>query len=202
MAAAGVVSSAALASSWAPPGVVSWAAPGVVSSAAHACGTECSPVQQASPGEQDLLRLTRCSQRDVLGCAAPRSSRSYSPHGLAAWLDFRPVAPRSDRLTLGATIEPQQGYPWRLRIETTFEVRSNGVEMTWDDSCPWVQIHTCDLPGGPGQSGHRVGLAVEPRTCGPDAFNAGRYDCDPGLLRVGAGRTVTASWRIAALTSI
>lgn len=74
-----------------------------------------------------------------------------------------------------------------------------GVEMTWDAACPWVQVHTADLPGGPAQPGHRAGLAVEPMTCAPDAFNAARYDYDAGLILIEPGATAEASWRISAL---
>lgn len=71
-----------------------------------------------------------------------------------------------------------------------------GVEMSWDASCPWVQVHTADKPD-PATS--RLGLAVEPMTCAPDAFNAGSYDYDAGLLVVEPEASVTASWRIAAI---
>lgn len=77
--------------------------------------------------------------------------------------------------------------------------RGTGVEISWDGACPWVQVHTADLPGGPAQPGHRAGLAVEPMTCAPDAFNAGRYDYDAGLILIEAGGSAEASWRIAAL---
>lgn len=43
------------------------------------------------------------------------------------------------------------------------------VGMRWDASCPWLQIHTADKPE-PAIS--RRGLAVEPMTCPPDAFNS------------------------------
>lgn len=238
--------------------------------------------------------------------ALTEPDRGHALHGLAAWLDFASVvAAEGDGLTLSATIEPQQGYPWRVRVETTFELgddglkqsvratnespeaapfgtgphpylvagsapldewtlslpaaqvlevtddrlvplglrpveidadrfdfreprrlgpvdvdhaytdldrdadgtatvrltdpHGTGVELSWDDRCPWVQIHTADLPGGPAQPGHRAGLAVEPMTCAPDAFNADRYDYDTGLLTIGPGQSVTASWRIAAI---
>lgn len=72
-----------------------------------------------------------------------------------------------------------------------------GVEMTWDAACPWVQIHTSDK--GVGKPGHRTGLAVEPMTCAPDAFNADRYDHDAGLIVLEPGASASASWRIAAL---
>ena len=46
-----------------------------------------------------------------------------------------------------------------------------GVECEWDPSTlPWVQVHTADLPD-PARS--RLGLALEPMTCPPDAFNSG-----------------------------
>ena len=77
----------------------------------------------------------------------------------------------------------------------TVELRTadgTGVAMTWDERCPWVQIHTADNPGLDGI--HRIGLAVEPMTCPPDAFNSGT---DLVVLEPGAEHA--ASWRIAAL---
>jgi len=71
-----------------------------------------------------------------------------------------------------------------------------GVEMSWDAACPWVQVHTADKPD-PAQS--RLGLAVEPMTCAPDAFNAGRYTYDAGLIVIEPGESATAGWRIAAI---
>ena len=76
------------------------------------------------------------------------------------------------------------------------DATGSGVEMTWDAACPWVQIHTADKPE-PAQS--RLGLAVEPMTCAPDAFNADRYPYDAGLLVIEPGQSVTAGWRITAI---
>ncbi|WP_105567019.1 aldose 1-epimerase family protein [Microbacterium halophytorum] len=67
-----------------------------------------------------------------------------------------------------------------------------GVAMTWDDRCPWVQVHTADTPGD--RATHRVGLAVEPMTCPPDAFNSGT---DLVVLEPGASHA--AGWTIAAI---
>ncbi len=75
----------------------------------------------------------------------------------------------------------------------------HGVAMTWDAACSWLQIHTADLPGGAGQSGHRAGLAVEPMTCAPDAFNSAAYEYDTGLIELEPGIPVEASWQITAL---
>ncbi|WP_116953543.1 aldose 1-epimerase family protein [Jiangella endophytica] len=67
-----------------------------------------------------------------------------------------------------------------------------GVECSWVAAeCPWVQIHTADRPG---ESGDRIGLAVEPMTCPPDAFNSGT-----DLVVLEPGRTHETTWTIAAL---
>lgn len=71
-----------------------------------------------------------------------------------------------------------------------------GVGMSWDSACPWVQVHTADKPE-PAQS--RLGLAVEPMTCAPDAFNASDYAYDAGLIVIEPEASATASWRIAAI---
>jgi len=46
----------------------------------------------------------------------------------------------------------------------------SGVTMSWDRTTPWVQICTADRPE---PEFHRTGLAAEPMTCPPDAFNSG-----------------------------
>ncbi len=77
---------------------------------------------------------------------------------------------------------------------TTVPLRSaegTGVAMTWDEACPWVQIHTADRDT-PELS--RLGLAVEPMTCPPDAYNSGT-----DLIVLAPGQSTTASWTIAAL---
>ena len=71
-----------------------------------------------------------------------------------------------------------------------------GVAMTWGEDCPWVQIHTADKPVA---ELSRLGLAVEPMTCAPDAFNASAYDYDAGLLVIDAGAQSSASWRYVAI---
>ena len=79
------------------------------------------------------------------------------------------------------------------------DVSGSGVAVSWDAACPWVQVHTADLPGGSSRPGNRAGLAVEPMTCAPDAFNAVSYDYDTGLQLLEPGGSATASWTIAAL---
>jgi aldose 1-epimerase len=66
-----------------------------------------------------------------------------------------------------------------------------GVELEWGAVWPWLQIHTADKPTGPS----RLGLAVEPMTCPPDAFNSGT-----DVIRLAPGESHEASWTIRALS--
>jgi aldose 1-epimerase len=66
-----------------------------------------------------------------------------------------------------------------------------GVGIRWDRSCDWVQIHTADHPDS---ERHRLGLAVEPMSCPPDAFNSGE-----DVVHLPAGATHIASWSIFAI---
>jgi aldose 1-epimerase len=66
-----------------------------------------------------------------------------------------------------------------------------GVAMTFGSECEWVQIHTADTPD-PEVS--RTGLAVEPMTCPPDAFNSGH-----DLIVLAPEQSASASWTISAI---
>ncbi|MDN3310367.1 aldose 1-epimerase family protein [Microbacterium oryzae] len=232
--------------------------------------------------------------------ALTEPSRGHALHGLVAWAGFAVVDESESHVTLAATIEPQEAYPWRVAVTTTFALdadngltqtvsatnasatrapfgtgphpylvagegavddwtlalradtvlgateerliptelapvtddaerfdyrearqigateidhaytglardhsglaaaevtdgRGHGVRMLWDERCPWVQVHTADLPHR--GAGHRGGLAVEPMTCPPDAFNSGT---DLVLLEPGTTAEV-AAWTIAAI---
>jgi len=65
-----------------------------------------------------------------------------------------------------------------------------GVRMSFGAELPWLQVHTADRPA-PERS--RIGLAVEPMTCPPDAFSTGE-----DLVRLAPGATHSAAWSIAA----
>lgn len=107
-----------------------------------------------------------------------------------AGFDF--VTPRP----MGA-VEIDHAYTGLIRDEDGIaEVRLTdaagfGVAMTWDERCAWVQVHTADVPG---TAVHRIGLAVEPMTCPPDAFNSGT-----DLIVLDPGGSAEASWTIRAL---
>ncbi|MFD1721589.1 aldose 1-epimerase family protein [Amnibacterium endophyticum] len=77
-------------------------------------------------------------------------------------------------------------------VVTLTAADGRGVRMTWDPAvAPWVQVHTGDRPE---PDWNRAGLAVEPMTCPPDAFNSGT---DLVVLEPGAAHT--AGWTIAAV---
>ncbi|NUS35239.1 MAG: galactose mutarotase, partial [Pseudarthrobacter sp.] len=65
-----------------------------------------------------------------------------------------------------------------------------GVELEWGSEWPWVQVHTGDKPVGP----DRLGLAVEPMTCPPDALHSGT-----DLVHLQPGDSHSAGWTIRAL---
>lgn len=236
--------------------------------------------------------------------ALTEPDRRHALHGLVSWADFEVVAQSAASVSLGTTITPQAGYPWRVRIDTTFTITPDGlaqtvtatnvgpgdapvgvgphpyviagsgpldgwvmqvpatrvlevttdrlapidvraiadvdadrfdfsepreigarqidhaftglpeggasvivrdpssgtgVEVSWDAACPWVQVYTGDVDGGASNPDNRRGLAVEPMTCAPDAFNAQRYAFDTGLVRLASQEQLTAGWRIRAL---
>jgi aldose 1-epimerase len=67
----------------------------------------------------------------------------------------------------------------------------HGAELRWDAVAPWVQVHTADRPE---PEYDRAGLAVEPMTCPPDAFNSGT-----DLVVLEPGESHSVSWTIAAV---
>lgn len=78
----------------------------------------------------------------------------------------------------------------------TAEVRltaesGTGVVMTWSTGCKWVQVYTADQAT---RKTSRRGLAVEPMTCPPDAFNSGK-----DLIMLNPGQMASVGWSIAAL---
>ncbi|MBN9178165.1 MAG: aldose 1-epimerase family protein [Microbacterium sp.] len=166
-------------------------------------GTGPHPYLVAGPGPLDTWTLTLPAAEvlevtsDRLSPVALRDVAVFDPERF----DWRAARPAR---VLGA-VEIDHAY---TALERTADglatVRlsdpsGTGVEMTWDAACPWVQVHTADLPGGPTQPFHRAGLAVEPMTCAPDAFNANRYDYDAGLIVLEPGAETSASWRISAI---
>ena len=155
-------------------------------------GTGPHPYLVAGDGRVDDWTLTLPADQ-VLAVTEDR----LIPTGLAevttenggAW-DFR--TPRVigdtfiDHAFTGLTRTADGGTTVRLTAP-----QGTGVEMVWGADCPWVQIHTADqaLP-----ELDRLGLAVEPMTCPPDAYNSGT-----DLIVLEPGAAATASWTIRAI---
>ena len=64
----------------------------------------------------------------------------------------------------------------------------SGVQMAFDETSKWIQIHTADRDGG---DTSRTCLAVEPMTCPPDAFRTGT-----DLIWLESGDETSSSWSI------
>ena len=75
----------------------------------------------------------------------------------------------------------------RVRV---LDPSGTGVELEWGAEWRWVQVHTGDKPIGP----DRLGLAVEPMTCPPDALHSGT-----DLIHLQPGQSHAAAWTIRAL---
>lgn len=132
-------------------------------------GTASHPYLVAGPGRVDDWTLELPAER-VLTVTPDR----LVPTGLApvegTAFDFREphrIGPTTlDHAYTG--LPPTVDGPVQARV---LAEDGSGVECSWDsDRMPWVQVHTADLPD-PAET--RRGLALEPMTCPPDAFNSG-----------------------------
>ena len=54
-------------------------------------------------------------------------ARSNASHGLLRWSPWQVVEHAADRLTAGATVHPQPGYPYAVSVVTTWTVGPNGL---------------------------------------------------------------------------
>ncbi|WP_371740944.1 aldose 1-epimerase family protein [Frigoribacterium sp. CFBP 13729] len=105
--------------------------------------------------------------------------------------DFREARPVGDLFVDHAFTEIDADAEGRATVEVVAR-DGRGVAMSWAVSeLPWVQVHTGDRPE---PELDRLGLAVEPMTCPPDAFTSG-----VDLVRLAPGESHTASWTIAAM---
>jgi aldose 1-epimerase len=87
-------------------------------------------------------------------------------------------------------VRPDQDGLARVRLH---DGAGTGVQCVWHPRVlPWLQVHTGDLPDEP--ENDRRGLAVEPMTCPPDAFNSGE-----DLVVLAPGEEHVASWTVGRL---
>ena len=106
--------------------------------------------------------------------------------------DFRSPHPIGDVQIDHAFTDVVRAPDDSATVRVTDPSSRTGTAMTWDATCPWVQIHTADLPKKPENT--RLGLAVEPMTCPPDAFNSGE-----DLVVLEPGDSHRTGWTITAL---
>jgi aldose 1-epimerase len=146
-------------------------------SVAAPIGLSTHPYLVAGPGRVDdwILSLPAAQILDVDERLSPTALGALSTPAYTAF-DFRTARQI-------AALEIDHAYTALERTGEEYVVRllaadGTGVQLTWPDG-DWVQLHTADLPD-PEIS--RLGLAVEPMTCAPNAFNSdlARVLVEPG----------------------
>lgn len=130
-------------------------------------GLSTHPYLVAGPGRVDdwVLLLPAAQILDVDERLSPTALGALSTPAYSAF-DFRTARKIAD-------LEIDHAYTALQRTGEEYVVTlvapdGTGVRLTWPDG-EWVQVHTADLPD-PAIS--RLGLAVEPMTCAPNAFNS------------------------------
>lgn len=155
-------------------------------------GTAPHPYLSAGAGHVDdwTLALPAAEYLEVTpDRLIPVATRPVTEH---ADFDFRSARPIGDLFVDHAFTALERDAGDRARVTLTAP-GGTGVQMTWGAELPWVQVHTADRPE---PELNRLGLAVEPMTCPPGAFDSGI-----DLVRLEPGQTHTASWTIGDLTA-
>ncbi|WP_240916217.1 aldose 1-epimerase family protein [Sanguibacter sp. HDW7] len=122
---------------------------------------------------------------------SPVAVRDVAAYG-GGELDFRAGRTLAETFIDHAFTDVARDADGIARVEVR-ATEGTGVVMTFDAASPWVQVHT---PAGAdlAPEDFRVGLAVEPMTCPPGAFNDGT-----DLIVLAPGATHAVTWGIAAL---
>jgi aldose 1-epimerase len=69
-------------------------------------------------------RYTFRGESQQLALTEPAAGNAI--HGLGRWARWSEVSRGADRVTLGLDVVPQNGYPYELRVETTYAVDPQG----------------------------------------------------------------------------
>ena len=147
-------------------------------------GTGAHPYLRVGAGLVDAMSLRvpagRWYETDLAGIPV-------AAHGvLGTDYDLRSAQPIGPRVldTCFGDLQRDGDGRWRVRLSGS-DVET-AVTLWADQAYGWVQVFTGDtLPA----AARRRGLAVEPVTCPPDAFNSG-----VGLVRLEPGQSHTATW--------
>jgi aldose 1-epimerase len=145
------------------------------------------PYLVAGPGRVDdwLLTLPVASRLEVDERLVPE--RLVPVADVDCLFEHRPVG----RAAIDHAFTGLERGPDGLARVSLVTDRGTGVEISWGSWAPWVQVHTADRPE---PELNRVGLAVEPMSCPPDAFNSGT-----DLVVLAPGGRHEATWAIRAL---
>jgi aldose 1-epimerase len=162
-------------------------------------GTASHPYLVAGPGKVDEWTLELPA--DTVLESTPDRLSPVALHPVAEFeperYDFRTPRPLGAAVIDSAFTGIIRDADGLATLRAT-DASGSGVKMVWDESCPWVQVYTSDQPDTADPS-YRAGLAVEPMTCAPDAFNADAYPYDTGIVVIEPGASSTAQWRIEAI---
>ncbi len=130
-------------------------------------------------------RPRRCRRSPPTACSPPASRMSRAPTSTSA----SPVRIGTTFVDHAYTgLAPDADGLHRVRLTAD---AGRGRAALGPPGAPWVQVHTADPPE---PDNDRTGLAVEPMTCAPDAFNSGQ-----DLVVLPPGGSHTASWSVRAL---
>jgi aldose 1-epimerase len=103
--------------------------------------------------------------------------RGTALHGLLAFVSFDATSAGADHVTLEHTIVPSTGYPWPVRVSTTYALTDAGLEVTTRAT-------------NPGTATAPYGLGFHPW------LSTGGADVDDCTLRVDADQHVTVDDRL------
>jgi aldose 1-epimerase len=148
-------------------------------------GTATHPYLVAGPGVADDWTLTLPASRVLEVDERLSPVREVEVPAEFDFREHRPVGGTQMDHAFTGLVRDDAGQA-EVRI---LAVDGRGVALTWGREYPWMQAFTADVPDL-----GRHGIAVEPMTCAPDAFNSGT-----GLLVLEPGESFTGSWNLAAV---
>ena len=149
-------------------------------------GTGAHPYLHAGTPSIDAARVVAPAGRylpvDEVGIPTGTETVEGTPY------DLRRSSQIGDRRLDTAYTDLERDADGRARVRL---IRDDGSEITlWlDEAYAYLQLFTGDTL--PDVERRRTGLAVEPMTCPPDAFNSG-----DGLVTLRPGESHTATWGI------